>query len=54
MRQPGFYWVREESEPLRWAVAEWCGDRWFSCGWECEFGDNELEEIDERRIERCV
>lgn len=54
MREPGFYWVKRVDWDPEWFVANWRGDRWFSCGDECEFTDDALEDIDERRIVRCA
>ena len=58
-RDPGFYWVRQYGE---WEVAKFDGDCWHFA-WQTEDGyqtghyhtpdtDDDLEEIDERRIVR--
>lgn len=54
-RQMGFYWVRFD----RWVIAEFCGasrgdksNYWFIPGEMFGRCDDELDEIDERRIER--
>lgn len=47
-RESGFYWVKYKGE---WIVAKWNGF-WFRTGvWKID-QDSDLEEIDERRIER--
>lgn len=55
MRKHGFYWVR--IHPLDWEIAKWevswqGHEQWSMCGCEYLFDDNELDEIDERMIER--
>jgi hypothetical protein len=47
-RKPGYYWVRVH--PGYWIVAQWAyGSTWFRPGYERGF--EEVEEVDERRIE---
>ena len=53
MRESGFYWVKRFG---KWSIAEWeerYSDWWMTGTDEC-FSDDELGEIDERRIVREV
>lgn len=51
-RQAGYYWVKLHGE---WVIAKWYfenGYHWDLFDGGMPFKDNQLEEIDERRIER--
>ena len=52
-REPGFYWVKINLYD-EWQTAEWCDQFcfWLATGSDNAFRDNELYEIDERRITR--
>lgn len=49
MRAPGFYWVMWDGE---WEVALWKYKYWHVAGDDAAFIDTDMDEIDERRIER--
>ena len=49
MREAGFYWVKRWGE---WLPAEWNAKWWSLPGTDECFWDRELDEIDDRRIER--
>jgi hypothetical protein len=51
MRQPGPYWIKYHGR--EWEIAYWYGDFWIMFGLEdYPKKDDELDEIDENRIER--
>jgi hypothetical protein len=55
MREDGFYWVRHEGT---WIIARWVDDAdytcWFVPNHYNDTADQDLDEIDERRIVRIV
>lgn len=48
-REPGYYWVKLNN---KWIVAYWMAKEWWIAGSYNGASDNDLDEIDERRIER--
>jgi hypothetical protein len=53
MRQPGPYWIKYHGR--EWEIAYWYGDFWIMFGLEdYPKKDDELEEINENRIERLT
>lgn len=52
-REPGFYWVRHHSR--WWTIGQWGAEyepSWEIVGQSGTFQDEDMSEIDERRIER--
>lgn len=50
-RETGYYWVRLEGEQ-EWDVAYWEDRNWFFTASSVRHFDSDLDEIDERKIER--
>jgi len=53
MRQPGYYWVKE-NDSNHWIICQYSAtsDRWVKCGDDGWMDDTYFSQIDERRIER--
>jgi hypothetical protein len=49
-RENGYYFVKDQDG--EWSIAEWNGGRWYCCGIDYTFDDEEWTEIDERRVVR--
>lgn len=49
-REEGYYWVKYHN---KWVISHFDPDMtWCLTGWDMELDDKDLDEIDERRIER--
>lgn len=54
MREPGFYWVKH-NEYKGWEIAFFdINKNWMFAGWGTSFYEEEILEIDERRIVRVI
>jgi len=55
-RKEGFYWVVFDADDSEWEIAYWYGERagfvWQFAGYDREFEDSDMKQIDERKIER--